>query len=63
MLEPTFVKFQHRGSHYKNRRLGAVDLGVEYVDKLTSKYALSEADLVRCFHYCKEIGIRPLCTA
>ena len=38
------------------------DLGAEYTLDLLSKYQLSDEDLFKCFDYCKELGMMPLCT-
>lgn len=38
------------------------DLGAEYTLDLLSKFQLSDDDLFKCFDYCKELGMMPLCT-
>ena len=38
------------------------DLSTEYVINLLKKYNLSDVDMFKCFDFCKEIGITPLCT-
>ncbi len=38
------------------------DLGAEYTLDLLSKFQLSDEDLFKCFDYCKELGMMPLCT-
>jgi sialic acid synthase SpsE/sugar phosphate isomerase/epimerase len=57
------VKFQMRDldSLYGDTE-SSQDLSTEYVINLLKKFSLSVKDLYRCFDYCKEIGITPLCT-
>ncbi len=38
------------------------DLSTEYVINLLQKVSLSDEDMIRCFDFCKEVGITPLCT-
>jgi N-acetylneuraminate synthase len=38
------------------------DLSTEYVINLLKKVSLSCKDMYKCFDYCREIGITPLCT-
>jgi len=57
------VKFQMRDL---NSLYGDIDvsqdLSTEYVINLLKKVSLSDTDMYRCFDYCKEIGLTPLCT-
>jgi len=38
------------------------DLSTEYVINLLKKVSLSDDDMYKCFDYCKELGLTPLCT-
>lgn len=38
------------------------DLSIEYVINLLRKVSLSDEDMYRCFDYCHELGVTPLCT-
>jgi sialic acid synthase SpsE/sugar phosphate isomerase/epimerase len=57
------VKFQMRdlenlyGSEYDSH-----DLSTEYIINLLNKVSLCDEDMYKCFDYCKEIGVTPLCT-
>lgn len=57
------VKFQMRDlvSLYGDTE-SSQDLSTEYVINLLKKVSLSDEGMYRCFDYCKEIGITPLCT-
>jgi N-acetylneuraminate synthase len=41
---------------------GSHDLSTEYVINLLKKVSLSDNDMYRCFDFCKELGLTPLCT-
>lgn len=57
------AKFQMRdlSSLYGNTE-SSQDLSTEYVINLLKKYSLSDSDMFKCFDYCKEVGVTPLCT-
>ncbi len=57
------AKFQMRdlSSLYGNTE-SSQDLSTEYVINLLKKYSLSDNDMFKCFDYCKEVGVTPLCT-
>ena len=38
------------------------DLGAEYTLDLLSKFQLNDEELYKCFDYCRELGMMPLCT-
>ena len=57
------AKFQMRElSTLYGRRSASHDLSTEYLVNLLQKVSLREEDLFRCFDYCHELGITPLCT-
>ena len=60
------AKFQMRqlSSTYIETARDAIDedLGSQYTLDLLKKFQLSNDDLLKCFDYCKSIGIEPLCT-
>ena len=57
------AKFQMRTMSSLYRSSGqSNDLGAEYTLDLLSKFQLSDAQLTKCFDYCAELGMIPLCT-
>ena len=57
------AKFQMRTMHSLYRKTEkSNDLGAEYTLDLLSKFQLSDEDIYKCFDYCKELGMMPLCT-
>lgn len=61
------AKFQMRDMEtlYGGSKDGSVageNLGTQYVLDLLARYQLSPDDLYRCFDYCQERGLIPLCT-
>ncbi|MDC0118899.1 N-acetylneuraminate synthase family protein [Schleiferiaceae bacterium] len=57
------AKFQMRTmSSLYRKTTKSNDLGAEYTLDLLSKFQLSDKELYKCFDYCRELGMIPLCT-
>ena len=57
------AKFQMRTmSSLYRKTTKSNDLGAEYTLDLLSKFQLSDEELYKCFDYCRELGMMPLCT-
>ena len=57
------AKFQMRTmSSLYRKSTKSNDLGAEYTLDLLSKFQLSDEELYKCFDYCRELGMMPLCT-
>lgn len=57
------AKFQMRTMYSLYRETTkSNDLGAEYTLDLLSKFQLSDEELYKCFDYCRELGMMPLCT-
>ena len=57
------AKFQMRTmSSLYRKTTKSNDLGAEYTIDLLSKFQLSDKELYRCFDYCSDLGMMPLCT-
>ena len=57
------AKFQMRTmSSLYRKTTKSNDLGAEYTLDLLSKFQLSDEELYKCFDYCGELGMMPLCT-
>lgn len=57
------AKFQMRTMSSLYRKTAkSNDLGAEYTLDLLSKFQLSDEELYKCFDYCRELGMMPLCT-
>jgi sialic acid synthase SpsE/sugar phosphate isomerase/epimerase len=57
------AKFQMRTmSSLYRKTTKSNDLGAEYTLDLLSKFQLSDEELYKCFDYCRDLGMMPLCT-